>query len=171
MGLIDQILLQGDDSRLYQALVKEAGYTDGIEGGINALLGSMLNYEGPMLWSASFIHDQDISDEDILQVIDKVIEDIRTQPVSEETLRRALVKWRSNYYDEVSSYFGFGRADLLASLALFDDNPGLINEFEKGMQAVTAELIQKTAQEYLRSSNRTTLSLIAGAATEEQDNG
>jgi predicted Zn-dependent peptidase len=170
MGLIDQILLQGDDSLLHQALVKEAGITSNIGGGINALLGNMLNYKGPMLWSASFIHDPGIGREEILQVVDGVIEQLRTTPVDQATLDRALVKWRSNYYDQVSSTFGFGRADLLASLALFDDNPALINEFEAGMQAVTSELIQQTAQEYLRSSNRTTLELEAGAATQEQDN-
>jgi len=59
----------------------------------------------------------------------------------------------------------------LASLALFDDNPEQINEFEKGMLAVTPEMIQQTAQEYLRPTNRTTLVLEAGAAEKEQDNG
>jgi predicted Zn-dependent peptidase len=170
MGLIDQILLQGDDSLLHQALVKEAGITSNIGGGINALLGNMLNYKGPMLWSASFIHDPGIGREEILQVVDGVIEQLMTTPVDQATLDRALVKWRSNYYDQVSSTFGFGRADLLASLALFDDDPALINEFEAGMQAVTSELIQQTAQEYLRASNRTTLELEAGAVTQEQDN-
>jgi zinc protease len=178
MGLIDQILLQGDDSLLHQALVKEAGITDGIGGGINALLGNMLNYKGPMLWSASFIHDSTTSKQQITEVLDGVIEQFKAAPVDQALLDRALVKWRSNYYEDVSSFFGFGRADLLASLALFDNNPGLINDFEKGMQAVTPELIQQTAQEYLRKTNRTTLELVAGAAAAqptaaegEQDNG
>jgi len=171
MGLIDQILLQGDDSFLHQALVKEAGITDGIGGGINALLGNMLNYQGPMLWTASFIHDSGTSRDDILKLIDGVFEEFKIQGIDQATLDRALVKWRSAYYDEINSFFGFGRADLMASLALFDDNPALINEFEKGMMAVTPDLIQKTAQEYLRSANRTTLVLEAGAANEEQDNG
>ncbi|MDZ4730348.1 MAG: pitrilysin family protein [Xanthomonadales bacterium] len=179
MGLIDQMLLQGDDSLLHQALVQQAGITDGVGGGINALLGNMLNYQGPMLWSGSFIHDAGTSTEEILLIIDGVIDQLKDQPVSPAELARALVKWRSDYYDQVSATFGFGRADLLASLALFDDDPGLLNEFEKGMQAVTPELIQQTAQEYLRSSNRTTLALVAGAAesaaeaqgSAEQNNG
>jgi predicted Zn-dependent peptidase len=171
MGLIDQILLQGDDSLLHQALVKEAGMTDGISGGINALLGNMFNYKGPMLWTASFIHDSGISRDDILTVIDGVFGGLRNEAVDQATLDRATVKWRSAYYDQINSFFGFGRADLLASLALFDNNPALINEFEKGIMAVTPELIQKTAQEYLRPTNRTTLVLEAGAADKEQDNG
>ena len=171
MGIIDQILLQGDDSLLHQALVKDAGMTDGVGGGINALLGNMLNYKGPMLWTASFIHDAGIDRDDILAVIDGTVEQLKREPVDQATLDRAIVKWRSAYYDQINNFFGFGRADLLASLALFDDRPELINEFEKGILAVTPELIQKTAQEYLRPANRTTLVLEAGAAEEVQDNG
>jgi zinc protease len=171
MGLLDQILLQGDDSMLYQALVKQAGMTDGISGGINAGLGNMLNYQGPMLWTASFIHDSGIDRENILAVIDKAIESLQKEPVDRATLDRAIVKWRSAYYDQINNFFGFGRADLLASLALFDDNPSLINDFERGIMAVTPELIQKTAQEYLRPTNRTTLVWEAGAAQEEQADG
>ena len=171
MGLIDQILLQGDDALLHQALVKEAGITDGVSGGINALLGNKLNYKGPMLWTASFIHDSEISRADVLNVLDGVVEEFKSSPVDQETLDRALVKWRSAYYDQINSFFGFGRADLLASLALFDDDPARINEFERGMIAVTPELIQATAIEYLRSTNRTTLVLEAGGADKEQDNG
>ncbi len=169
MGLIDQILVQGDDSLLFQALVKEAGLTDSINGGINWPLGNMLNYKGPMLWMASFIHDVGMDREAVLAVVDPVIEQLRSERVDQASLDRALVKWRSAYYDQINSSFGFGRADLLASLALFDDDPTLINEFEKGMMAVTPEIIQKTAQEYLRSSNRTTLVLEAGAAPSEEN--
>ena len=43
MGLLDQILLQGEDSLLNQSLVKKEGITSGISGGINALLGNMFN--------------------------------------------------------------------------------------------------------------------------------
>ena len=30
MGLIDQMLVQGDDSKLYQSLVQDKGYTSGV---------------------------------------------------------------------------------------------------------------------------------------------
>jgi len=169
MGLLDQILLQGEDSLLYQSLVKNEGITSSVNGGINALLGNMLNYKGPMLWLASFVHDSDVADKDIVAAIDGVIESVRNAPVDAETLSRAKVKWRSSFYNDASATFGFGRADLLASLALFDDNPDRINSFETEINKVTADLIQKTAQEYLRSSNRTILVLEAGAGEENQE--
>lgn len=170
MGLLDQILLQGEDSMLAQALVKEEGITAGISGGINALLGNMLNYKGPMLWLASFVHDADVDDERIIHVIDRVMASVQDVPVDADTLARAKIKWRSNFYNNASETFGFGRADLLASLALYDDNPARINEFESEIMKVTPEIIQATAQEYLRSSNRTILVLEAGAGQEVANN-
>ena len=169
MGLLDQVLLQGDDSWLTQAFVKDEGITSNIGGGINALLGTMLNYKGPMLWQASFIHDADVDEERIVSVLDEVIERARTEPVDAETLERAKVKWRSGFYDNINSFFGFGRADLLATLALFDDNPDTINEFEARIAAVTPELMLETAREYLRPGNRTILVLEAGAAEGQQE--
>jgi len=169
MGLLDQILLQGEDSLLYQSLVKNEGITSDVSGGINALLGNMLNYKGPMLWAASFIHDANVEDERIVRTIDSVIDSVRNAPVDAETLSRAKVKWRSSFYNNASATFGFGRADLLASLALFDDNPDRINSFEAEINKVTPALIQETAKKYLRSSNRTILVLEAGAGEENQE--
>jgi predicted Zn-dependent peptidase len=64
---------------------------------------------------------------------------------------------RSSLYDEIEGMFGFGRADLLASFALFYDEPQRINRIEEQFAAVTPELIRRTAQEYLRPTNRTVL--------------
>jgi predicted Zn-dependent peptidase len=57
---------------------------------------------------------------------------------------------------------GFGRANLLASFALFDGDPGRINRLEAEFAKVTPELIQRTAQEYLRPTNRTVVTVVAG---------
>jgi zinc protease len=158
MGLLDQILLQGEDSKLYQALVKEHGLTGGINGGIN-LLGNMFNYNGPMLWMASLFYDNTVSADSIMAVVNQVIEDIRTNPVDQATLDRALVKWRSDFYDNLGGFSGFGRADLLASFALFDDNPARINQLEEEFRKVTPALILQTAKEYLRPTARTILTI------------
>jgi len=167
MGLIDQILIEGDDSRMYEELVQKRGMTGGIEGGIN-LLGNMYNYNGPMLWMLDLYHDNNVKDDAIVTAIDSVIEPIRTKPVDQKTLERALVKMRSAFYDEVSQFNGFGRADLLASFALFDDNPQRINDIEAQFRKVTPALIQKTAEEYLRPTNRTILTIEPKVIEESQ---
>jgi predicted Zn-dependent peptidase len=63
------------------------------------------------------------------------------------------------------SFGGYGRADLLATFALFDDNPQRINSIEKNLRSVTPELIQQTAQQYLDSRNRTILLVQAGGSS------
>ncbi len=161
MGLIDQILLQGSDSRLHEALVKKRGFTGEITGGIN-YLGNMFNYNGPMVWMADLIHDSTTSADSIMAEVDLVIEELQTMPVSDETMNRALIKMRSSLYGEISSVFGFGRADLLACYALFDDDPGRINGLEKEFTQVTPGLLQATARRYLRHTNRTVLKLVPG---------
>ncbi len=163
MGLLDQILVQGQDSRLHQKLVQEKGVTSAVSGGINYPLGDMFDYSGPMLWSASLIHDETVTPESILADVDEEVERLRTATVGEGVLARTLVKIRSGYYDSVGGFFGFGRANLLACLALFDEEPGRINRIEDEFRKVTPELIMKTAQDVLRPTNRTVVVLKATA--------
>jgi len=155
MGLIDQILLQGEDSMLYQELVKKKSFTSGLSGGINGYLGNMFNYNGPMLFSVDLIHDEGFTPQEILASADSAIEQLQNKPVDQATIDRAIVKLRSGLYDTMSQFGGVGRADLLACFALFDDKPQKINEIESSFRKVTPELIQKTAKEYLRKTNRT----------------
>ena len=157
MGILDQILVQGKDSRLYQALVQKNGLTGDVNGGINSGLGDMYNINGPTLWDVSLFYDKDKTSDQILAVMDVEIEKVRTTPVDQATLDRALVKMRSDFYDKIEQTGGFGRADLLASFALFDDDPAKINQLEEQFRQVTPALLQKTAQEYLRPENRTIL--------------
>ncbi|WP_276496955.1 M16 family metallopeptidase [Pontibacter litorisediminis] len=157
MGLLDQILLQGDDSRLHQALVQDKGYTGSVSGGINAYLGNMYNYNGPMLWMGNLVYDKNVASDSIIQVLDQEIAQLQQEGISQEQLDLAMVKIRSSLYDQVSQLYGFGKADLLASFALFDDNPARINELESEFRKVTPELIQQTIKEYLRPTNRTVL--------------
>jgi predicted Zn-dependent peptidase len=158
MGLLEQMLIEGDDSLLRQELVQKRGLTDSIEGGIN-MLGNMFNYKGPMLLAADITYDPTTKAETVIGAIDAVIEPLRTKPVDQKTLDRARVKLRSSLYDTMGEFGGFGLMDLLASFALFDDNPARVNDLVSQFNKVTPELVQKTAQEYLRSTNRTIIEL------------
>jgi predicted Zn-dependent peptidase len=163
-------MLQGKDSRLYQALVQKNGLTGDVNGGINEL-GNMFNINGPVLWDVSLIHDKDKSEDQVLKVFDAEIEKLRTQPVDQATLDRALVKKRSWFYDKMEQFNGFGKADMLASLALFDDDPKKINQIEAEFRKVTPALIQKTAQTYLAPENRTILVIVPKGDAKESPAG
>ncbi len=164
MGLLDQMLIQGDDSLLYQELVKKHGYAGNISGGINVDLGSMFDYSGPMLWTTYLIHDPGVKPAQIMDSADQVIASLQSTPPDQKLLDRNVTKMRSYLYDAVTQFGGFGRANMLACFALFDNDPAKINALEANFRNVTPELIQRTAKEYLRSSNRTVLVLEPGAA-------
>jgi zinc protease len=161
LGLIDMILATGKDSWLYQDLVQKRGMTGEVSSSVNAL-GNMFNINGPTLYMTWLFHDKDKSDDDVIKAIDENIARLQTQPVDAETLARARAKMRSDMYGQLESVFGFGRADLLASFALFDDDPNEVNTIESHFAQVTPELIQRTAQEYLRPTNRTILTVVPG---------
>jgi predicted Zn-dependent peptidase len=163
MGLIDQLLVQGSDSRLYQALVQKRGLTGSVSGGINPLLGNMFDIKGPTLWTLWLIHDQEKAADEIVKAIDEEVTRLQSTPITREELDLALVKRRSSLYAEYEQFVGFGRANLLASYALFDDDPAKINRLEDEFRKVTPELIQKTAKEYLRTTNRTILTVAPKA--------
>jgi zinc protease len=164
MGLIDQILLQGEDSRLHRRIVQEEGIAGDISGGINGDLGDMFDYQGPMLWSFSFTHDPTHSRAEITKAVDDVIDGLRTTPVSAAELERARTKMRSDLYGTIDSGGRIGLVNLLAAYALFDNDPQAVNRIEDGFAKVTPALIQKTAQEYLRPTNRSVYIVEPGAA-------
>lgn len=154
MGMIDQILTQGRDSRLYQRLVLDKALTSGISGTLNGL-GNMFNIKGPTLYTVNLIHDNDKPAETIIKEIDAEVARLQNEPVTQEEINRALTKIRSNLYSTMESIAGFGRADLLASFALFYNDPSWINRIESEFRKVTPQLIQQVAKDYLRTTNRT----------------
>ncbi len=165
MGLLDQILVQGDDSRLYRALTRQTKITGDLAGGINSELGNMFNYRGPMLWDVYFTHDAERSDAEITAAVNGVLDDLRTKPVSEAELARAKVKVLASLYSYISQQGGVGLVDLLAAYALFDDDPAAVNRLAEGFNAVTPDLVLKVAQQYLRPEQRTTYLIVPGAAS------
>ena len=54
-----------------------------------------------------------------------------------------MVKLRSSLYDTMGQFGGFGLMDLLASFALFDDDPARVNSLVAQFDKVTPELSAK----------------------------
>jgi predicted Zn-dependent peptidase len=163
MGIIDEILVHGRDGWMYDVLVRRRAVTDDVDGGISPRHGSMYTVNGPNFWAAFVYFDRAQSPDSVLAAMDEEIERLRSAPVDDETLKRAITKARAKFYAELNAAFGEGRTDLLGQLALFDDDPERINRIEAELRNVTPAIILTTAREYLRPSNRTVLTLQAGA--------
>ncbi|KHK93468.1 M16 family metallopeptidase [Novosphingobium malaysiense] len=162
--LIDLLLIQGDDSRFNRVLVNQKGYSDSVDGGINWPLGDAYDYNGPMLWSGMLVHSGDVTDDQILSDIDGIVKDLQANLVSPDELERAKTKALSRLYDTIGNGNRVGLVNMLATFALFDDDPNRVNRLEKEIEAVTPEMIRKTAREYLRPTNRSIIDLKPGKA-------
>ncbi len=153
------LILQGDDSsRWYQRLVKEKAYSIDWSGGVNFELGNEFDYDGPMLMVSRTTYKPDHNGDEILKEVDAVVRDIQANGVKPNELRDAKVRFRSNFYDQLESTFG--KANLLASFALFHDDPARINQVLPAYEAVTAEQIQSVAKKYLAAENRTAIDRV-----------
>src|SRR5215471_13096122 len=87
MGLLDQVLIEGDDSLEYQELVQKEGLTAQVNGGIN-YLGNMYNYKGPMLFMADLRYDAATPADKIVKAWDSALEPLRAKPVDKTVLER-----------------------------------------------------------------------------------
>jgi len=153
------LILQGDDSsRLFQRLVKEKEIALDWAGGINFELGNEFDYDGPMLMVSRATYKPGHGGAEILKEADAVVHDLQQHGVTKKELEAAKVRFRSNFYSQLESTFG--KANLLASFALFNDDPQRINKVVAQYDAVTAEQIQSVAQRYLVPENRTSIDRV-----------
>ena len=97
-------------------------------GGFNYGLGNNFDYNGPMLYTFRVDYRPDLKGADVLKVVDKVISAVQEHGITEDELKQAKVQLPLVASSRTSrARAGFGRADLLAALALYDDDPNRIN--------------------------------------------
>jgi predicted Zn-dependent peptidase len=144
---------------MYQALVKENQIASAVSGGFNYALGNNFDYNGPMLYTFRVDYRPDLKGADVLKVVDKVITAIQEHGISDEELKQAKVNFRSSFLESLEGGIipGFGRADLLAALTLYDDDPNRINTILGELEKVTASDVQQAAKKYLVPANRTSI--------------
>jgi zinc protease len=155
LSLLDPLLVSDESAKLYQALIKENQIASNVTGGFNYGLGNNFDYNGPMLYSFRVDYRPDLKGADVLKVVDKVIGAVQEHGVTEDELKQAKVNLRSQFLENLEA--GFGRSDLLAALALYDDNPNRINTILTDLDKVTAAEVRDAARKYLVPTNRTSI--------------
>jgi zinc protease len=159
LSLLDPLLVSDESAKMYQALVKENQIASNVSGGFNYALGNNFDYNGPMLYTFRVDYRPDLKGDDVLKVVDKVIAAVQEHGVSDEELKQAKVNFRSSFLESLEGGIipGFGRADLLAALALYDDEPNRINTILSELDKVTSADVQQAAKKYLVPANRTSI--------------
>jgi zinc protease len=168
LTLLDPLLVSDESAKMYQALVKENQIASNVSGAFNYGLGNNFDYNGPMLYTFRVDYRPDLKGGDVLKVVDKVISAIQEHGISDEELKQAKVNFRSSFLESLEGGIipGFGRADLLAALALYDDNPNRINTILGELEKVTAADVQQAAKRYLVPANRTSIDRRPGGGAQ-----
>jgi predicted Zn-dependent peptidase len=102
--------------------------------------------------------------DEVIREMDAVIADVVSKGVTEKELADAKVSYRSNFYSQLEGTIG--KAHLLASLALFRDDPQQINSLLTPFEAVTAAQIKSVAAKYLVPTNRTVIDRVPEAKSQ-----
>jgi zinc protease len=159
LSLLDPLLVSDESAKLYQALIKENQIASNVTGGFNYGLGNNFDYNGPMLYTFRVDYRPDLKGTDVLKVVDKVITAVQEHGITEDELKQAKVNFRSSFLEslEGGGIPGFGRADLLAALALYDDDPNRINTILAELEKITATDVRDAARKYLVPANRTSI--------------
>jgi len=159
LSLLDPLLVGDESAKLYQALVKENQIASNVSGGFNYGLGNNFDYNGPMLYAFRVDYRPDLKGADVLKVVDKVITAVQEHGITDDELKQAKVNFRSSFLEslEGGGIPGFGRSDLLAALALYDDDPNRINTILGELDKITAADVREAARKYLVPANRTSI--------------
>jgi predicted Zn-dependent peptidase len=145
---ITDILGVGRTSRLYKSLVKEkkiaiqASAFSGITGS---------KYPGLFIFYA--FPAKDHTNEENLEAIYAEIERLKTEPVTKEELEKAKTRARANLIRQLNSNMGMA-IQLTYFEVVTGDWRNLFRQIDR-INAVTAEDIQRVAQEYFTAKNRT----------------
>jgi zinc protease len=167
LSLLDPLLVSDESAKLYQALVKENQVASAVSGGFNYGLGNNFDYNGPMLYTFRVDYRPDLKGADVLKSVDKVISAVQEHGISEQELQQAKVNFRSSFLESLEGGIipGFGRSDLLAALALYDDNPNRINTILADLDKVTTADVRAAARKYLVPTNRTVIDRVPDGGT------
>jgi zinc protease len=167
LTLLDPLLVSDESARLYRALIKEKQIASSVSGGFNYGLGSNFDYNGPMLYTFRVDYRPDLKGADVLKAVDEVVASVQQNGITEDDLKRVKVNFRSYFLESIEggNVPLFGRTDLLAAFALYDDNPNLINTILGELDKVTTADVQAAAKKYMVPSNRTSIDRVPAAAT------
>ena len=142
------ILADGDSSRFYQRFVYENNWITGLFAGPN-------QYKGPQLFRIWFQIQSEIAPETLTNAVDKELEQIAQQGVTDLELEKAQNQVTHRFVSRLSTVYQVG--ELLAHYTSYFDDPGLVNTQIQQYYEISKEEIVEAAKTFLTPQNRTTI--------------
>ncbi|MGH9175042.1 MAG: M16 family metallopeptidase, partial [Vicinamibacterales bacterium] len=158
LSVLDPLIVGDESARLHQKLVRRDRLAMSVIGAFN-FLGNNWDVKGPMLFTMRVDYLNDKNAQQVLDAIESVLADVRTKGITEAELAQAKTAFRSSFLEDMEGGFmpRFGRANLLAAFALFDDDPKRINTILDELEKVTVEDVKAAAARWFVPANRTSI--------------
>ena len=158
LSVLDPLVVGDESARLHQKLVRQDRLAMAVSGAFN-LLGNNWDVKGPMLFTLRVDYLNDKTAAQVLDAVESVLADIRTNGISEAELAQAKTAMRSAFLEELEGGFmpRFGRANLLGVFALFDDDPKRINTILAELDKVTVADVKAAAGRWFVKTNQTSI--------------
>jgi predicted Zn-dependent peptidase len=150
--VLEAILTKGRTSRLYRALVIESQIAKSVTA-VNGIPASRC----PNLFTIAAQPRHPHSNQELEKAILREIEKIKNQPVTDEELAKAKKNIKMDYLRSLDS-----NDEIASTLSYYESLLGDYRYFAnylKEIEKVTADDIQKAAQQYLTQNNRTVATL------------
>src|ERR687896_74558 len=158
LSVLDPLLISDESAKLHQKLVREDRLAVQVIGAFN-FLGDNWDVKGPMLYTMRVDYMNDKNADQVLNAIETVLSEVREKGITDAELKQAKTSLRSGFLENIEGGFmpRFGRANLLAAFALFDNDPRRINTILDELEKVTVEDVKAAAEKWFVPTNRTTL--------------
>jgi predicted Zn-dependent peptidase len=172
LSVLDPLIVGDESAKLYQRLVRTDRLAMSVIGAFN-FLGNNWDVKGPMLFTMRVDYFNDKTAAQVLEAIEAVLGEVRTKGVTEAELTQAKTALRSAFLEEMEGGMmpRFGRANLLAAFALFDDDPRRINTILDELDKVTVEDVKAAAARWFVPTNRTSIDSRPAAKPTAQQGG
>lgn len=149
--VLNEILSSGESSRFYKSLVYEKQLVTEIWSYIDAKEQAGVFYIYSILMPGVKVETVEFE-------ISKIINDIRSNSITEKELLKVKNKFETAYTFRLQSIIN--KADLLAHYEIFHENAGMVNSIIDRFLGITLDDIHDNANKYLNPDNRVILNYL-----------
>jgi len=146
LSVAGTILSSGRSSRLYENIVRQKQLS-------SSVFASAGESRGPGLFRIGGLVMPNKSVADLEQAVYEEVERLKAGPIEAWEIEKARNAARRGFLSSLTS--SLSRAVMLSQLAVFYNDPGLINTRYERLSSITAADVQRVAKQYLTPQNRT----------------
>jgi len=146
LSVAGTILSSGRSSRLYENIVRQKQLS-------SSVFASAGESRGPGLFRIGGLANPGKSIADLEQAVYDEVERLKTGPIEGWEIEKARNSAKRSFLSGLTS--SLSRAVMLSQLAVFYNDPGLINTRYERLSSITATDVQRVAKQYLTPQNRT----------------